>query len=80
MTKSYCSRAGNWDRAVKHFMIAAGSGNTYSLEIIKKVFMNGDAMKDDYGKALLSYQATLVEIKSPQRDKAAAANDRYKYC
>ena len=60
-------------------MIAAGSGNTDSLEIIKKVFMNGDAMKDDYGKALLSYQANLVEIKSPHRDEAAAVNDAHKY-
>ena len=41
--------------------------------------MNGDATKNDYAKALLSYQANLVEIKSAQRDEAAAVNDDYKY-
>ena len=72
-------RAGNIDRAVKHYMIAAGCGYTRSLEVIKQMFMNGDATKDDYAKALQVYQANLVEIKSPQRDEAAAADDNYKY-
>ena len=67
------------DRVIKHFMIAAGSGYTVSLETIKKMFMNGDAMKDDYAKALQAYQAHLNEIKSPQRDKAAAFHERYRY-
>ena len=42
--------------------------------------MNGDATKDDYTKALRSYQAYLVEIKSAQRDQATAADENYKYC
>ena len=41
--------------------------------------MNRGATKDDYAKALRAYQANLVEIKSPQRDQAAAFNDAYKY-
>ena len=41
--------------------------------------MKGDATKDDYGKALRAYQACLNEIKSPQRDEAAAFDaERYK--
>ena len=72
-------RAGNIDRAVKHCMIAAGSGNICSLEGIKQIYKNGNAMKDDYAKALRVYQATLIEIKSPQRDEAAAFDDRFKY-
>ena len=72
-------QAGNHDRASKHFMIAAGLGNNRSLETIKRMFMNGDATKDDYAKALRVYQACLVEIKSPQRDEAAAFDDDYKY-
>ena len=72
-------RAGNMDRALKHYMIAAGCGYTDSLEKIKQMFMNGDATKDDYAKALRAYQANLVEIKSPQRDEAAAFDDDYKY-
>jgi TPR repeat protein len=73
-------RAGNTDRALKHFMIGAGSGHTDSLEKIKQMFMNGwNATKDDYAKALCVYQENLVEIKSPQRNEAAAAYDEYKY-
>ena len=70
---------GNMDRALKHRMIAAGVGHNDSLETIKGMFMSGDAMKNDYAKALQAYQANLVEIKSPQRDQAAAFDDNYKY-
>ena len=70
---------GIMDRALKHFMIAAGCGDTRSLENVKQMFIHGDATKDDYAKALRAYQANLVEIKSPQRDEAAAFNDAYKY-
>jgi hypothetical protein len=40
---------------------------------------DGNATNDDYTKALESYQAYLDEIKSVQRDEAAAENDDYKY-
>ena len=72
-------RAGNMDRAVKHHMIAAGCGDNDSLKNIKQMFTNGDATKDDYAKALQAYQTDLVEIKSPQRDEAAAAREDFKY-
>ena len=72
-------RKGNMDRALKHLMIAAGFGYTRSLESIKQMFLHGQATKDDYTKALRSYQEYLVEIKSAQRDEAAAFNDGYKY-
>ena len=71
--------AGNMSRALRHFMIAAGCGHTASLENIKVIFMNGEATKDDYAKALRVYQAYLVETKSAQRDEAAAFHERYKY-
>ena len=71
--------AGNMDRAVKHHMIAAGVGYTESLEVIKQMFKKGEATKDDYAKALRAYQANLVEIKSAQRDEAAALGIAYKY-
>ena len=71
--------AGNMDRALKHHMIAVGMGKSNSLEKIKLLFMSGDATKDDYAKALQVYQANLVEIKSPQRDEAAAFDDAYTY-
>ena len=71
--------AGNYDRVVKHFIIAAGSGCSESLHNIKLLLKKGYATKDDYSKALESYQSYLAEIKSDQRDKAAAAKDSLKY-
>ena len=72
-------QAGNRDRALRHFMIAVKGGGIESLEMIRKMVTNGLASKDDYTKALESYQAYLDEIKSDQRDKAAAENDDCKY-
>ena len=73
-----CTR--NMDsRALKHFMIAAGAGYNSSLKNIKHAFMSGVATKDEYLKALRVYQAYLNEIKSPQRDEAAAFDEDYKY-
>ena len=72
--------AGNMDRALKHFMIAAGGGHTASLEAVKQMYKDREATKDDYAKALRAYQENLVEIKSPQRDEAAAfIHEDYKY-
>ena len=43
------------------------------------MYMHGDATKDDYIKALQARQAYLDEIKSGQRDEAAACDDDCKY-
>jgi len=75
----YEKKAGNMDRALKHYMIAARGGRSNSLEKVKDMYSNGYATKEDYTKALKSYQAYLGEIKSVQRDKAAAANEEYRY-
>ena len=72
-------KAGNMDRALKHYMIVVRDGSLESLENIKFCCFDGFATKDDYAKALCSYQAYLDEIKSDQRDEAAAAKDDYKY-
>jgi len=73
-------RLGNMDRALKHFMISASDGLSGSLEAIKQLFIDGHATKEDYTKALQLYQAYLDEIKSDQRDDAAAHDsDQYKY-
>ena len=71
--------AGNTDRALKHFMIAARSGSAESLETIKQMYSKGHAKKEDYTEALRSYQEYLGDIKSSQRDKAAAAKEEYRY-
>ena len=67
-------KAGNWDRAIKHYMIAAGYGHNDSLKVIQELYTNGNATKEDYATALRAYQAYLAEIKSTQRDKAATSD------
>ena len=67
------------DRALKHFMISARSGDDDSLKQIKQLFTAGHATKEDYTNALQVYQAYLDEIRSDQRDKAAAFDVDYKY-
>ena len=72
-------QAGNHDRALKHFMIAVKYGCNYSLETIRVMYSCGNATKDDYIRALRAYQTYSAEIKSKQRDEAAAYSDKYKY-
>ena len=71
--------AGNYDRALKHFMIAVRGGCPHSVKKIQQMYMDGHVTKDDYANALRSYQAYLNEIKSDQRDKAAAFSESYRY-
>jgi len=70
---------GKMGRALKHYMIAVKDGMDQCLENIKKLYRVGCATKDDYTEALRSYQAYLDEIKSDQRDKAAAYSDEKIY-
>ena len=72
-------KAGNMDRAIKHHMIAVRGGDNSSLAIIQELYSGGQATRDEYTKALRSYQKYLDEVKSSQRDEAATANEKYKY-
>ena len=54
-------------------------GTTISSLPILRMYRDGYATKDDYAKALKAYQAYLSEIKSDDRDKAAAFSDKFKY-
>ena len=60
-------------------MIAVEDGYHDSLKQIKELYKDGHATKDDYAKALKACQAYLEEVKSDDRDKAAAISDEYKY-
>ena len=71
--------AGNMNRALKHYMIAAEGGHENSLKQIQKLYTNGHARKNDYAKALRAYQAYLAEIKGTQRDAAAATRGKRYY-
>ena len=71
--------ADNFDRAVKHFVIAISSGDNGSLETIQKLYSLDLVKKEEYTKALQIYQTYLGGIKSKQRDEAAAADGRNRY-
>ena len=71
--------AGNTGRALKHFLLAVGGGDANPLKQIRILYSKGHATIDDDTKALRLYQAYLEEIKSVQRDKAAAADKRFRY-
>ena len=70
---------GNFDKALKHYIIAVKGGCTDSIDVIRELYKNGHATKDQYANALRSHQVYLNEIKSDQRDKAAAFRDNYRY-
>ena len=72
-------KTGNMERALRHFIIAAEGGFVKSLQNIKSLYSYGHATKEDYTKALRSYQTYLDEIKSKQRDEAAAYSERRYY-
>ena len=60
-------------------MIAVEFGYAGSVKTIKQMYTHRDAAEDDYAKALRAYQAYLDEIRSDQRDKAAAFSEELKY-
>ena len=61
---------GRYERAVKHFTIAAYLGCDKSLEALKHMYQAGMANKEDFSEALRAYQAAVAAIKSPQREVA----------
>ena len=65
--------------SLKHYMIAAGCGLDKSLKKIREFYTNGNATKDDFEKALRAHKESKDEVKSAQRDEAAAFSDRFKY-
>lgn len=67
------------DRAIKHWLLACEGGHPAALESIKCCFMKRTATKDDYEKALRSYQQYLEDIKSVERDEAFAYGESDKY-
>ena len=55
-------------------MISAAAGDDDSLTAIRECYLVGDATKDDFEKALRAHNDAKDEMKSDQRDAAAAAN------
>ena len=70
------ANAGNWERAFKHFEIAAKAGYEKSLENIKIGFMKGLAKKEQYAEALRGYQNSQAELASDSREEWARATKK----
>ncbi|EJK64571.1 hypothetical protein THAOC_14680 [Thalassiosira oceanica] len=58
-----------YDRAARHFLIAAKMGHKDSLDVIKRMFANGVATKAQYAEALKGCHDAVEEMKSPDRDE-----------
>jgi len=75
--RSYLSgvegRAFKFNRAIKHLLIAARSGDEESLGYVKLKFSVGMVTKDEYANTLRAYHEKQKETWSDARDKAAAA-------
>ena len=67
------ARNGRFERAKKHFIIAANLGYDGSLKQLMKLYKNGHASKEDYAGALRAYQAAVDATKSAERDEAEEA-------
>jgi hypothetical protein len=65
--------AGNMDRAYKHWMISANDGCDLSMKEVEEGYKSGFVTKDDFAKTTRPYGNSIDEMKSDDRDKAAAA-------
>ena len=70
---------GNFERAVKHFIIAANLGEGESLKMLKEGYAKGLVSKEDFAAALRAHQAAVDATKSEQREAADAELKKVKY-
>jgi len=61
-----------YERAVKHWIIAANLGHEGSMQNVKEAYRGGLVSKEDFDSALRVHQAAIDATKSPQRDEAEA--------
>ena len=59
-----------FDRAVKHFVIAATQGEDKAIKTLLEMFRSGIFSKDDLEAALRAHKAAVDATKSPQRKEA----------
>ena len=64
---------GNFERAVKHFIIASAQGHSLSIKKLLKAFKEGYIEKEELAAALREQKAAVDATKSPQREKARKA-------
>ena len=66
----------DYDRAMKHFMIAARSGNEESLKAVGAGYKQKHVTKDEYAMTLRAHQHSCGEMKSEKRMKATKLSDQ----
>jgi tetratricopeptide (TPR) repeat protein len=59
---------GRFERAKKHWIIAANLGWNDSLTALRTLYADGHASKEEYADALRAYQAAVDATKSQQRE------------
>jgi TPR repeat protein len=64
---------GRFERAKKHWIIAASLGHDESLRKLRILYAEGHATKEDYADALRAYQTAVEAARSAEREKAEAA-------
>ena len=62
-----------YNRALKHWIIAANLGYDRSIKELKNCYQDGDVSKEDFAAALRAHHAAVNATKSPQRDEAEKA-------
>ena len=72
-------KACKMSRAKKHYMIAAKDGNEKAVMNVLRLYSQELATKEEYENALRSYEEYVKEIKTSQRDDAAANMDMKYY-
>ena len=74
----YWARKGRFDKAVKHYIIAAKLGYDESLIVLKHCYNTyGSVSKTDLAATLRAHQAAVDATKSPQRDQAEKHYAKY---
>ncbi len=69
---------GRFDRARKHFIIAANLGLHESLQALRQLYADGHASKEEYAAALRTYQSAVEATKSAEREEAKAFDEYMK--
>eukprot|EP00984_Skeletonema_dohrnii_P010227 scaffold3993_cov81-Skeletonema_dohrnii-CCMP3373.AAC.1 len=67
-----------FERAVKHWIIAANLGDEDSMHNVRDTYRSGLVSKEDYAAALRGHQAAIDAMKSPQREEAEAFVARHR--
>eukprot|EP00571_Detonula_confervacea_P004210 CAMPEP_0172315334 /NCGR_PEP_ID=MMETSP1058-20130122/24888_1 /TAXON_ID=83371 /ORGANISM="Detonula confervacea, Strain CCMP 353" /LENGTH=185 /DNA_ID=CAMNT_0013029401 /DNA_START=378 /DNA_END=935 /DNA_ORIENTATION=- len=67
----YCNDGDN-KRGMKHLMVGAKTGDDDSMKEVRRGFLSGHVTKDELADTVLAYNESNDEIKSEQRDIAAA--------